>query len=485
MAKKKARYTKRPSIPDELAARVTAVEAVLGGRETVTGAATLVGVSRVRMQSIVHRAEEALVSSLAPRPPGPPPQKTDRERQLEEENERLKERLARAEHRAAMLQRFTETAGDLIRASSTRRGRRSRSSRDPEKPAAAAKDPDPDPTREHALAAVEELRGSGMTADASARAIGSGPSTVRKWRRRARAGALPRQPRVRRASRSLPCAIASRAEAIVRATHGRVGADALRHAVDCALSRREAARLKSSVRTSMERERQARCEHVEVVTPGAVRGFDGVHLSVAEGVRWLLTSADAAVPYRTSHALVERYDGAAVLAAIEADFDEHGAPLVWRVDRAKAHTTPALLARLASRGVLVLHGPPRLPRFYGQLERQNRDDRALLAGLGQRPLAADVAAYLPDLRRIANTVWPRRALGFRTPEAVWTTRPELRDNRLRLHIEVQQRAARYAADLRGAPAAADLAMRRAIEDALEERGHLRRTTERALIDVRC
>ena len=55
--------------------------------------------------------------------------------------------------------------------------------------------------------------------------------------------------------------------------------------------------------------------------------------------------------------------------------------LVVRMDRAKAHRAPRVTALLDAHKVLVLHGPPRYPRFYGQLERQNREH----AGVGPRP----------------------------------------------------------------------------------------------------
>src|SRR5262249_20196448 len=59
--------------------------------------------------------------------------------------------------------------------------------------------------------------------------------------------------------------------------------------------------------------------------------------------------------------------------------DAPGAPLVCRLDRARQHHTAAVLAALRRHGVLILHGPPHCPRYYGPLERQNREHRQWLA----------------------------------------------------------------------------------------------------------
>lgn len=146
------------------------------------------------------------------------------------------------------------------------------------------------------------------------------------------------------------------------------------------------------------------------------------------------------------------------------------------------HRVPAVRAMLADRKVLVLHGPPRHPRFYGQLERQNRAHRALLAGLGERPRPAEIEAYVPEMRRVLNERWPLRSLGWETPAAVWTRRPDLSDHRETLYAEVQQRAARIAARIGDD---VDRAQRIAIESALYERGFLKLTTGAALNGIPC
>jgi len=49
--------------------------------------------------------------------------------------------------------------------------------------------------------------------------------------------------------------------------------------------------------------------------PGIVRGFDQLYAWTAQGWRFALVSADAAVPNRTSALVVEHYDEEGVLGA--------------------------------------------------------------------------------------------------------------------------------------------------------------------------
>ena len=92
--------------------------------------------------------------------------------------------------------------------------------------------------------------------------------------------------------------------------------------------------------------------------------------------QYLLVAADAAVCFRTSIASRPSYDSAAVAEVLDRDMVEHGAPLVYRMDRASVHRTAGVLELLRSRQVLLLHGPPHHAQYYGQLERQNREHRA-------------------------------------------------------------------------------------------------------------
>jgi transposase InsO family protein len=265
---------------------------------------------------------------------------------------------------------------------------------------------------------------------------------------------------------------ASCVRALVHETHGLIGADALRHAVP-GVSRRQAAALKRDVLTAMERVRIEHSDCVLVRQPGVVRGFDAMYIATTGGWRFLLVAADGATPFRTSIGVVERYDAASVAAVLERDFAQWGAPLVLRLDRAACHRAPEVADVLANWGVLALHGPAHYPRFYGQLERQNREHRAWLDALGTPSPDA-----LPDaVERMCctlNAAWPRRILGFRTAEDVWNDRkPNLAD-RGELRQEVHDCVAGLLRETGAEPLSRMDAERIAIEYALERRGLLSR-----------
>jgi len=159
----------------------------------------------------------------------------------------------------------------------------------------------------------------------------------------------------------------------------------------------------------MERERLESAVRVRIVEPGVVRGLDQLWVRTTERMACVLALADGAIPYRTTLELVERYDGQHVAAVLARDIHRHGAPLVLRLDRAKAHDVPAVHAVCALHRVLVLHGPPRRPQYYGQLERQNAEHRAWLDACG--PLHDDeLAERLAEMKATLNALWPRRTL---------------------------------------------------------------------------
>jgi len=178
------------------------------------------------------------------------------------------------------------------------------------------------------------------------------------------------------------------------------------------------------------------------------------------------------VPYRTSVAVSAKYDGEAVARALEEDVEQNGAPLIWRVDRASVHRCPQVREVLDGHGILVLHGPPRHPRYYGQLERMNRDHREWLEALG--PLdPARLAEEVERMRATLNAVLPRRSLHWRTAAQVWGQRPALDVDRAGFRDEVRERAARLALSHAGLRAYDGLVDRLAIEAALTSRGLLK------------
>lgn len=454
MANKKTTYEPAPEVPAELAARWTAMLSVLSGQTTVSEAARSLGLSRQRFLTLMHRGMAALMEAIAPHPAGRPA-RSKRELELEQENEQLSRENARLQRRVEMIDRILTVTGQLARERAAPRARR------PKKTT---------PTNDEEEGPRERLRGAcsmrelGVSAMLAAALVGCAPSTVRRWARRDRA----REPlRRRRGPRNAPALSMDRAQAVqahVRALNGLVGAESIAHSIE-GVSRRQAAAIKRQTLTQMERERVAAAERIIITAPGIVRGFDAMHVQ-GENV---LVAADACVPYRTSAVVAARYDEQSVARALARDFEQHGAPLVLRADRARVHDAPAVRRVLNEHGVLMLHGPPRLPRFYGQLERQNREHRAwLLAGAAcDGPLQETCERMLDAL----NGLWRRRTLDWRTAQEVWDERATLLDDRESLRREVID-AVGESTDLNDLRSA--WLVRRGIELALTNRGYLKR-----------
>lgn len=128
---------------------------------------------------------------------------------------------------------------------------------------------------------------------------------------------------------------------------------------------------------------------------------------------------------------------------------------------------------LAKHGVLVLHGPPYYPRFYGQLERQNREHRGIL-DVHAVPSSDALAALSAGMLRAVNELWPRPNLGWRTARQVCENRRRVDENRDELREEVSERARRIARESKTRELPSDFFERIALERALEKRGYLRR-----------
>lgn len=461
MRRGKPSYTKLPAVPPEVVPRLTAVLAVLSGIKTVTAAARELGLSRNRFQSLMHRSIEALVAALTVQPAGRPARPAA-ERRLQAESARLERENMRLRNRLEMNARLMDVMGGVLtgRIRATGRQRRRRSLAGPRRD--GGEESEPDARRREVLAAVAAMRRLKLPDAQAARVAGIGEATARRWRRH-----LPK-----RAQRRHPPEAAVRRQAIerVRLLHGAIGAAALGHAFT-GLSRRSAAALKAEVLTALERERKAQLVRVSVSAPDIVRGLDAMQLPGGGGTRYALIAGDGAIPYRTSVTSGRRYDTALVLRALEHDLDCAGTPLVYRLDRARCHDTRPVRELLAAHRVLVLHGPPHHPGYYGQLERQNREHRAWV----ERAPAdgAPLEARLPTMIDRLNRLWPRRSLGWTTAAAVWRARPPLNIDHIALHEEVMDRAMRIARTLnvRGQPA--DLVERLAIEQTLARMGYLR------------
>jgi hypothetical protein len=463
-------YETQPEIPSELNKRFSLIRAVVAERMTISDAARELGIARVNMQTLVHRAEAAIVTALEPRSTGPVPKPATEKKlearvaQLEKDNAKLKKQLQAADD-------MMMAAGEIIRSlrglpSTLSRTSSPRSKRSPRKPPSSDDDPErptPESTLRHAL---KRLRTTCRDDVRTARLLGVSVKTLRRWLARLVDGA----PLVKRRGgvmRSGSTASEACVRQTVRDLHGLPGAESLARSV-VGVSRRRAAALKREVLAAMERERKAACAHVEVTEPGVVRGFDAMY--VRDG--YALHAADASVPYRTSLTYTWSYDAEHVAAVLDEDFHEHGAPLVLRDDRASCHTAPAVLSVLDQHGVVLLHGPAYYPSYYGQLERQNVEHRAWLAWLDDT--GDDLQPELDRMKSAFNERWLRPTLGWRSAAQIWNARRPLDDERSSFLDDVRARADR----LRARSVENRLAMRLAIEQALTQRGYLRITPGR-------
>lgn len=450
-------YTPSPEIPQELAPRVALILEVLSGAKSLSEAAREARLSRNHFQSLLNRSLGSMIEALHPKEPGrrPKPQALS---ELEQRLKRLVKENTRLKKRVEATDELIMVAGELLHGQRQPgpRARRTRKSGEPE-------DAEPEPRR-CILDRVDRMHRLGQSLARATRLAGLDPSTVRRWRLR-----CARCPRPRCCA---PPALATRAERLVRELNGLIGAAALSHRI-AGLSRRQAGRIKCATLTLLERERQEALTRVSVTAASLIRGLDAMHVSIEGSKCYALICADAAIPYRTTVGLGEHYDAALVARTLERDIAAHGAPFILRADRARAHDSPLVKQILQEHQVLLLHGPPRYPRFYGQLERQNREHRAWLAALAH-PAGHSMQSLLERMIYCLNTLWPRRSLGWKTATEAWQERSGITIDRQSFKEEVQDRARRLERhiDLRARPA--DLVERLAIEQTLENLGYLHR-----------
>jgi transposase InsO family protein len=447
MAKKPPSYTPAPELPDdpEIRRRFGEILAVLSQRQTVSAAARNLGLARNHFQTILHRVLGAMIVELMPKPAGRPA-KPEREAALETEIQRLREENEALTIHTEMIERMMNVVGGIA------------SGKTPLPRSRGKKTKTEDPERASPLqTVVTTMRSEKADVKLCSRLLGVSEATVRRYAR-------PQAPQPRRA-RAVDASACRRVRELVRSTHGLVGAAGLGQM--CSLPRRICADIKRRELREMELERKARCATVTITSPGIVRGFDAMHVASTEGKAYWLVAADAAVPYRTSITTVGSYDASNVIAALRRDFDMHGPPLVLRLDRIACQRTPDVEHLLAMYDVLALHGPPRHPLYYGQLERQNREHRDWYALLDLLPLY-ELAAAADAMRTSLNTLWPRPTLNGCTAEQAWLQRRAVNINRRELRSDVERCTSRLVTS------GLDLlrARRIAIESALTERGLL-------------
>ncbi len=465
----KGPYVPEPQVPAELRERLEVVMAVLRGELTVSAAAEKLNLSRNHFQTILHKAQAAMIESLSPKEPGRPKVPL-REMELQQKVQALERENAQLRGRVETIDRLMEVAGGILRGQVQTRGRSARTKSKSQTPGPSDEGEDPDGAAAR-LEGARRMRALGLSAPLAAGVVGAAASTVRRWELRARRGEKLRK---RRGPLGAPITPELRCEvgALVRKMHGQIGAEALRHSI-AGVSRRQAAALKKETLTEIEHERIARLQRIGITESGVVRGLDQVYVSCTDARRTLLIASDAHVPYRTAARGCEHYDARSVAQLIAEDIEQNGAPLVYRIDRARSHRAALVSELLREHEILVLHGPPHYPPYYGQHERQNREHRGWLRALG--PIATrDLEPASRDMLDALNTELPRASLGWRTAAQVWRERRTVQLDRRALREEVESRAARLREHLQQRTDVEDLAWRLAIEQALIHRGYLTR-----------
>jgi hypothetical protein len=426
-------YEPAPQVPREMLERFQTIQDVMSGQLSVSEGARRLSMSRNHFQTLLHRAEKAMLQSVTPKPAGRPATPA-REVELQTALARLQKENEQLKMRSEAVERLLDLAGDWARGKIGARARRAKAQKT-RTPTNDPEEPDGGVARVIWEEACRQVSQGAKWMEA-ARMLGRSSATLRRWKHRAQRHCLLRQ-RPGPGSQALPSPQQQcLADDLVRALDGQIGAAALSKGVP-GLSRRDASRLKQQTLTRMEAERKTSACHVIVMKPDVIRGFDPVFAEAAEGRRYLMPVADAAVPKRTTVDVKERYDAEAVYEVLKKDIEEHGPPLVYRMDRARQHDHPKVRALLDEHGILVLHGPPHYPQYYGQLERQNREHRAVLNALG--PVTTPVMLALSRERISAiDRRWPRRALGWRTAHEIWQSRTALQVDREELRQDVQR-----------------------------------------------
>ena len=109
-----SRYTPQPSLPEEIAELYETILQALTGSITVTAAAEKLQLSRVQTHTLLNRAAAGVLESLLPKKPGRKAM-PERERQLEEEVERLRKENARLQDRVDTIDRLMGVASGILR----------------------------------------------------------------------------------------------------------------------------------------------------------------------------------------------------------------------------------------------------------------------------------------------------------------------------------------------------------------------------------
>ena len=226
-------YEPAPVVPKQMLLRFQTIQDVMSGQLQVTEGAKRLGMSRNHFQTLLHRAEKAVLESVTPKAAGRPAQPA-REVELQTELLRVQKENQALKTRSEAVERLLELAGDWARGKIGTRAHRARTAKT-RTPSNDPEEPDGGLVRAVWEEACRQVSAGAMWADA-AQLVGRGLATLRRWSRRANGRAVLKQ-RPGPGARTLPtpeqCA---QADDLVRTLDGQIGAAALSKGVSGALS---------------------------------------------------------------------------------------------------------------------------------------------------------------------------------------------------------------------------------------------------------
>lgn len=473
---RKQSYVKKPLVPDQARARYEMAVRIMSEEVTISAGAAQLGLSREQMQTIVHRAQEAMLKAVMPQPRGRP-RKDPELVTLEKENATLKRKMrslgVKAEAMEGARDLLLEELQDrLEQANQTKRERavkRAQAALSP--PGTKTKtgsNDDSGPIRK--LRCATGLRRIGAKWSVVTQAVRTSYKTLRRWAARASSRRHLRDRRGPGPKAPPDEVLVAEATQRVRATKGQIGAAALAKALP-GLSRRQAAVIKLATKRELERVRRQSAHRVHVHARGVIRAFDALALKVDGALQYGLAACDRATAFLTSLRYAASYDTEAVADVLETDFHRFGAPLVLLMDNASCHKTALIEDLLEDWGVLALYSPPRYPQFNGGCERKVRDCRSILDDI-EFPNARSVREALATTRENLNELRPGRSLGWCTPKQAWqaTSAPFVDREALRASVTRQSISLLTSAKLANTRLSVATARRIAIKQTLQSEG---------------
>ncbi len=187
-------YEPAPVVPKQMLLRFQTIQDVMSGQLQVTEGAKRLGMSRNHFQTLLHRAEKAVLESVTPKAAGRPAQPHTGKSSCRRSYCGCKRRIKHSKTRSEAVERLLELAGDWARGKIGTRAHRARTAKT-RTPSNDPEEPDGGLVRAVWAEACRQVSAGAMWADA-AQLVGRGlAATLRRWSRRAQSsGPLKQRP---------------------------------------------------------------------------------------------------------------------------------------------------------------------------------------------------------------------------------------------------------------------------------------------------